>query len=189
FDRAQAGDDLVLTIDRSLQYETERVLSNEIVSSNSKGGIAIVMNPKTGEILSMASLVAGAFGLPPQPAPQNSALTSVYEPGSVNKLITISGALEEGLINPRTVFSVPDHLQVSDHRFTDHDPHPVKQWTATDIMANSSNIGTIMVGKALGKTRIDEYLRKFGLGSKTGLGYPGESAGLMLPPSKWSGTS
>ena len=191
FTPAQPGDDLVLTIDRSLQYETEKALSEEIVKSSSKGGTAVVMDPRTGEILAMANLTYDGAdpGRPPYPSINNTAVTNVYEPGSVNKVITIAAALEEGLVEPDTTLSVPDHLRVADHVFSDHDPHPLKQWTVTDIMATSSNIGTIMIGKQLGKTRLDTYLRKFGLGSKTGLGFPGEPRGLLLDPKKWSGTS
>jgi cell division protein FtsI (penicillin-binding protein 3) len=191
FTPAQPGDDLVLTIDRSLQYETEKALSEEIVKSNSKGGTAVVMDPKTGEVLAMANLTydGADSGRAPYPSINNTAVTNVYEPGSVNKVITIAAALEEGLVEPDTTLSVPDHLRVADHVFSDHDPHPLKQWTVTDIMATSSNIGTIMIGKQLGKSRLDAYLRKFGLGSKTGLGFPGEPRGLLLDPKKWSGTS
>ena len=191
FTPAQPGDDLVLTIDRSLQYETEKALSEEIVKSSSKGGTAVVMDPRTGEILAMANLTYDGAdpGRPPYPSINNTAVTNVYEPGSVNTVITIAAALEEGLVEPDTTLSVPDHLRVADHVFSDHDPHPLKQWTVTDIMATSSNIGTIMIGKQLGKTRLDTYLRKFGLGSKTGLGFPGEPRGLLLDPKKWSGTS
>jgi cell division protein FtsI (penicillin-binding protein 3) len=191
FTPAQPGDDLVLTIDRSLQYETEKALSEEIVKSSSKGGTAVVMDPRTGEILAMANLTYDGAdpGRPPYPSINNTAVTNVYEPGSVNKVITIAAALEEGLVEPDTTLSVPDHMRVADHVFSDHDPHPLKQWTVTDIMATSSNIGTIMIGKQLGKTRLDTYLRKFGLGSKTGLGFPGEPRGLLLDPKKWSGTS
>ena len=177
----------MLTIDRSLQYETERALGEEIVSSHAKGGIAVVTDPTTGEILAMANLVAGPDG--PRPAVNNAAVTNVYEPGSVNKVVTIAGALEQHLIAPSSVFAVPDHLKVADAMFSEHDPHPVKQWNVTDIVSNSSNIGTIMIGERLGKNAIDRYLRAFGLGAKTGLSFPGESAGILLDPKLWSGTS
>jgi cell division protein FtsI (penicillin-binding protein 3) len=117
------------------------------------------------------------------------AVTNVFEPGSVNKVITVAGALEEGLVNPDTVFDVPDHLQVSVHRFSDHDPHPPERWSVTDIMQHSSNVGTIMIAQQLGKDRIDQYLRMFGFGEKTGLGFPGEPRGLLLDPADWAGTS
>ena len=184
-----AGDNLVLTIDRSMQYETERALGSEIQSARAKGGIAIVMDPRSGEILSMANLVAGTNGEPPQPAPSNLAVTNVYEPGSVNKLITISAALEEGVIKPDDHLTVPYQMMVANHRFSDHDFHPTGSWSVTDIVANSSNIGTIMIGEKVGKDRLDKYLRAFGLGAHSGLSFPGESAGLLLDPKEWSGTS
>ena len=188
FTPAEPGDDLVLTIDRSLQYETEKALADEIVHSSAKAGTAIVMDPTTGEILAMASLAHDGASAP-YPSANNIAVTNVYEPGSVNKLITIAAALEEGLVDPDTALTVPDRMRVADHVFSDHDPHPPKQWTVTDIMATSSNIGTIKIGQQVGKHRLDAYLRKFGFGSTTGLGFPGEPRGLLLDPDDWSGTS
>lgn len=187
FDASTRGDDLILTLDRGLQYQTERVLSQQIIDAKAKGGMALVMETGTGDILAMANLIADEEGV--RPSPNNMALTSVYEPGSVNKLITIAGALEEGLVEPATELSVAGTIRVADHTFSEHDPHPTEQWSVTDIMANSSNVGSIMIGQQLGKERIDRYLREFGFGSSTGLDFPGESAGLMLPTDKWSGTS
>jgi cell division protein FtsI (penicillin-binding protein 3) len=183
------GDDLVLTIDRALQYETERSLANQIVRSQAKGGIAVVMETRTGEILSLANLVADPKGGLPGQADRNMALTDVFEPGSVNKMITISGGLEEGLIRPQDHLWVPGAIKVADHVFKEHDPHPVQRWSITEIMANSSNVGSIMIGQKLGKDRIDHYLRAFGFGQRTALAFPGESSGIILAPNKWSGTS
>jgi cell division protein FtsI (penicillin-binding protein 3) len=183
------GNNLVLTIDRSMQYETERALGAEIQAARAKGGIAIVMDPRTGEVLAMANLVAAVDGGSPQPAPSNLAVTNVYEPGSVNKLITVSAALEDGLIKPDDHLTVPYQMMVAGHSFTDHDVHPTGSWSITDIVANSSNIGTIMIGQRVGKDRLDHYLRAYGLGAHSGLGFPGESAGLLLDPKSWSGTS
>lgn len=186
---AQAGDDLVLTIDRGMQFAAESALADQITAMGAHGGTVIVTVPGTGQILAMANLVQPEDGGRPVPSSNNLALTTVFEPGSVNKVITLAAALEEGIVSPTSVLTVPDHLQVSDHLFTDHDPHPVAHWTPTDILATSSNIGTIMMGQELGPTRIDEYLRRFGLGSRTGLDFPNESPGLMLPVDDWSGTS
>ncbi len=184
------GDDLVLTLDRSLQFETERALANEITIAGARGGVAIVMDTTSGEILALANLSANPDNVgPPVPAEKNLAVTNVYEPGSVNKLITIAGALEEGLVKADTKLAVPGTIQVADHVFKEHDPHPTVQWSVTDIMANSSNVGSIMIGQQLGKTRLDRYLRDFGFGQRSGLGFPGESRGIMLDPEKWSGTS
>jgi cell division protein FtsI (penicillin-binding protein 3) len=113
----------------------------------------------------------------------------VFEPGSVNKVITLSAALEEGLFRPQSVLRVPDALPVSTHVYRDHDPHPPTDWTVSDILVNSSNTGTILIAKRLGKERIDAYLRAFGFGRPTGVGFPGESSGLLLDPDEWVGTS
>ena len=182
---AQPGEDLVLTLDRSLQYEVERGLAEQIVANNAQGGTAVVMEPSTGEILAMANLHVTPDG--PTPTTDNRAVTTVFEPGSVNKVITVAGALEEGIVNPNTTYDVPDHLQVSTHRFSDHDPHPVTRWNVRDIVTTSSNIGTIMVAQKLGVERLDAYLRKFGLGQPTGLGFPNESSGIMKT-GRWYGT-
>lgn len=189
FDPSARGDDLVLTVDRSLQYETERALAAEIVESNAKAGTAIVMQTRTGEVLALANLQAGVGGAPPRQADKNLAVTNVYEPGSVNKVITISAAIEEGIIKPTDVFDVPSTIKVADKVFGEHSPRPLVRWSITDIMANSSNVGSIMIGQRVGKDRIDSYLRDYGFGAKTGLGFPGESRGILLDPKKWSGTS
>jgi cell division protein FtsI (penicillin-binding protein 3) len=187
--KSAKGRDLTLTLDRSMQYETERALSQEIVASSAKGGIAIVSDPRTGDILSMASLVAGANGAAPVPAPSNSAVTSVYEPGSANKAVTISGALEEGIVQPADTITVPDHITIGTADIHDDENHATGSWTITDIVANSSNVGTDLIAQRLGKTRIDKYLRAYGYGQKTALHFPGESAGLLLDPKNWSGAS
>ena len=186
---AERGEDLVLTLDRSLQFETERSLGAMIQGAQADGGIAIVMETRTGEILALANLEADPNGGPPVPSSKMTALTNVYEPGSVNKLITIAGAIEEGIVAPDDTMTIEDTIRVADHTFKEHDKHGRVQWSITDVMAQSSNVGSIMLGQQLGKDRLDEYLRSFGFGEKTGLGFPGESPGLMLDPKKWSGTS
>ncbi len=186
---AQPGNDLVLTLDTAMQFETERALSDQIVKMGAKGGMAIVTNPKTGEILAMADMDRPDDKGPPVPSTNNRALTTVFEPGSAAKVITMSAALEEGVVPVDTRLTVPDHLQVADGMFTDHDPHPTEQMSLTDILANSSNIGTIMLGQKLGGARIDDYLRRFGFGTTTALQFPNESPGIMLPLKNWSGTS
>jgi cell division protein FtsI (penicillin-binding protein 3) len=186
---AQPGDDLVLTLDTSMQFETERALSDQIVKMGAKGGMAIVSNPKTGEILAMATMDRPDDKSAPVASTNNKTLTAAFEPGSASKVITMASALEEGVVQPDTTMVVPDHLKVADGMFTDHDPHPTETMSLTDILANSSNIGTIMLGQKLGAEKIDEYQRKFGFGSQTALRFPNESAGLMLNLKDWSGTS
>ena len=182
------GDDLVLTIDRSLQYETERALSAEVTKAHAKGGMAIVMQTRTGEVLAMANLKVADDGSV-QPAPNNMALTNVYEPGSVSKMITVGGAMEDGLVKPTDRLTVQSTIKVADHVFKEHDPHPTEEWSVTDIVANSSNVGSIMIGQKLGKNRMDHYMRAFGFGERTALRFPGESPGILLDTKKYSGTS
>ncbi len=186
---AERGDDLVLTIDRSMQYETERALAAQILAKGAKGGVAIVARPETGEILALANLATDEETGAVRSVGNNMAATAVYEPGSVNKVITVAAALEEGLVSPSTEVVVPDHLQVSDHVYSDHDPHPTESYTVTRILTESSNIGTIKLAQMLGKDRLDSYLRRFGFGDRTALDFPNEAAGILLDPEDYSGTS
>lgn len=185
---SERGDDLVLTIDRALQYETERALAAEIATANARGGIAIVMETRTGEVLSMANLSRDLETGVIEPSAQNAALTNVYEPGSVNKLITIAGALEKGLIQPHDELLVPYTYKIGPKVFKEHDPHPTEKWSITDIMANSSNVGSIMIAQKLGKQGLHDFLSGFGFGKTSGLKFPGESAGLLRDWSKWYST-
>ena len=186
---AQRGDDLVLTIDRSMQYETERALAAQILAKGAKGGTAIVSQPGTGEILALANFTTEPETGEIIATGNNMGATAVYEPGSVNKVITVSAALEEGLVRPETELTVPDTLQVSDHLYSDHDPHPTESYSVTRILTESSNIGTIKLAQMLGKDRLDSYLRRFGFGVKTTLDFPNEAAGQLLRPEDYSGTS
>jgi cell division protein FtsI (penicillin-binding protein 3) len=183
------GDNLVLTLDSAMQYETERALGAAIVSSHAKGGMAVVTDPTTGEILAMANLEAGKNGAPPAPPGDNMAVTRVFEPGSTNKVVTVAAALQEGLVQPSTRMNVADNLKVADVVFHDAEPHDLMWWTTADIVAESSNIGTIQLAQRLGKAKIDEYLRSFGLADRTDVRFPGESGGLLPDLDEWSGTS
>jgi cell division protein FtsI (penicillin-binding protein 3) len=146
------------------------------------------MDTDSGDILAMANLTSNGPNGSVVQSPRNNAVTDVYEPGSVNKLITIAGALEDGAIHVGDRFSVPDHYKVGNHVFSDHDPHAVVSWSPTDIMRESSNIGTILIAQKLGRTRLADYLVDFGFGTKTGIDFPGESAGLLRPASSWYST-
>jgi cell division protein FtsI/penicillin-binding protein 2 len=190
YQASQPGDDLVLTIDQSLQYQAEQALAAQIQASGAHGGMAVVMQTDTGDIMAMANLVASSNGTdPPQPAPSATALTNVYEPGSVNKLITVSAALQEGVVVPSDHLTVPDTISVAGDVFHEAEAHPTSRWSVTDIVANSSNVGAIEIGEKLGKDRLNKYLRAYGFGAPTDLDFPGESAGLMLDPANWYSTS
>ncbi|HEV7862783.1 MAG TPA: penicillin-binding protein 2 [Acidimicrobiia bacterium] len=188
---AVRGSDLILSLDQSLQYELERALMDAVSAATAKGGLAIVEDTRTGSILAMANVTGDGAGAarPSGQGEHNRAVTDVYEPGSTNKVITMSGAIEDGLVTPETRFTVPDKLPMANAVFEDHEPHPPINWSVTDILVNSSNVGTIMVGQKLGKVRLDHYLREFGFGKKTNVGFPGEPAGLLLDPDHWYVTS
>lgn len=188
----QRGQDLVLSIDQSVQYQAEQVLLDGVRAASAKGGMALVMDVTTGDILAMATVDGATASTPVRvssAAEKLRPVTDVFEPGSTNKVITASAALQEGLISPSTPIEVPFSLTVDGKDFEDHDWHPVQIWTPTDIIRESSNVGTIKIAQMLGKDRFDEYLRKFGLGTKTALGLPGESPGILLDPSHYNATS
>ncbi|HEY8216241.1 MAG TPA: penicillin-binding protein 2 [Acidimicrobiia bacterium] len=185
------GTDLVLTIDQSLQYEVERVLADEVTNTRATGGMAILSDVKTGDVLAMASVDGATADVPAHPAPAialNRPLTDVFEPGSTNKVVTISAALEAGLVNPSTVLSVPGALVVDGQKYEDVHTHP-SEMSVADIVRLSSNVGTILIGRMLGKDRFDAALRSFGFGSATGLDFPGEAPGLLLPLAQYNATS
>ena len=185
---AVSGRTFVTTIDRSLQYAVDGMNSKGIADSGARGGIVIVSDVKTGEILALSNMeVADDGGV--RSTGRNTALVSVYEPGSVNKVITMAAAIEERVVTPQTALIVPDLYRVGNHRFKDDVGHKTMRWTIRDVLVNSSNVGTIKVAQALTKSRLDRYLRGFGLGSKTAIDFTGESAGIMLPLNKWTSTS
>lgn len=186
FTPAQRGNDLVLTIDQALQYEVERALAEQIVAKNARNAMAVVMDPTSGEILAMATVGRDEEGNP-RVLGENRALTVSFEPGSTNKVITIAGALEEGLQTPESTINVPDRHRVSVHTFTDHDPHPTENWSTTRILAESSNVGTIKIAEQLGVARMQRYLEAFGLGRPSGLDFPQENRGVMKT-GRWDGT-
>jgi cell division protein FtsI (penicillin-binding protein 3) len=188
---AVRGSDLILSIDQSLQYELERALMDAVGAATAKGGLAIVEDTRTGSILAMANVTGDGAGAarPAGQGEKNRAVTDVYEPGSTNKVITMAGAIEQGLVTPETRLTVPDKLPMANAVFEDHEPHPPISWSVSDILVNSSNTGTIMVGQKLGKVELDRYLRAFGFGKKTNVGFPGEPAGLLLDPDHWYVTS
>ncbi|MGQ0805998.1 MAG: peptidoglycan D,D-transpeptidase FtsI family protein [Actinomycetota bacterium] len=193
---SERGSDLVLTIDQSLQFEAERVLVEEVTTAKAKGGLAIVVDVQTGDVLAMANVEGATAEHPARPAPAstpNKPVTDVYEPGSTNKVITVSAALEEGNVTPGTWYEVPGELVFEDeqtgrHVFEDVAEHPTAM-TVADIVRESSNVGTILIARTLGKEAFDGFLRNFGFGQPTTLGFPGESPGILLPVSDYNDTS
>jgi cell division protein FtsI (penicillin-binding protein 3) len=188
---AQRGADLVLTIDQSMQWEVERVLSEEVETAQAKGGMVVIADVHTGNILAMASVDGATDAGPAHPAfpsDHNRPLTDIFEPGSTNKVVTISAALEAGLVSPGTVLDVPQQLIVDGQKYEDVASHPT-QMSVADIVRESSNVGTILIARMLGQTRFDAAMRSFGYGSPTGLDFPGEASGILLPLENYNDTS
>lgn len=190
--RAQAGRSLFLTIDKDIQYFTEHTLVEAARRYSAEAASAIVMRVGTGEILAMANVPtfdANSPGKAPPEAQRNRAVTDVYEPGSAFKIVTASAALEEGIVTPKTMFTVPYSMPVADRVIHDSHFHPTERMTMREVIEQSSNVGTVQIGMKLGGERLQRYMKKFGFGSATGLDFPGESPGIMLPRSEWSGST
>ncbi|HEX9411762.1 MAG TPA: penicillin-binding protein 2 [Actinomycetota bacterium] len=186
------GDDLILTVDRQIQFRAQASLEAAVKANHAKGGTIVVLNPTTGEILAMADspwFDPNAFTEASGSSIRNRGVTDAYEPGSVNKIVTAAAALQEGYLKLDQRLMVPDHLQLYTKVFRDAHLHPPQRMTLGDILAYSSNVGTIKVAERLGPNLLYDYLQRFGLTRTTGLGFPGESAGLLPPPRHWSGTS
>jgi cell division protein FtsI (penicillin-binding protein 3) len=186
------GSDLLLTIDKDIQYRAQVTLARAVKDNRAKGGTLIAMDPRTGDILAMATSPGfdpNRFGGADPDSLRNRAVTDMYEPGSANKVITAAAALEEGLITPIDRLEVADHLQLSNKVFHDSHEHETEPMTLGDILAYSSNVGTIKVADRLGPDLLSTYLHRFGFGRTTGLGFPGEAAGLLAPANQWWGTS
>ena len=174
-----AGDDLVLTLDRSIQYSTEQVLLEKVSEIGARGATAITMDTDTGEIYSMASVRLDDERGTYEVTKGNFAAVDAYEPGSVAKVITVASALSEGLVTPETSYEVPWRKQYYDDLLKDSHQHPDEWMSVSRILSESSNIGTIFVQQEMGRWMHRDYMAAFGLGSKTALDLPGESTGIL----------
>lgn len=184
------GMDVVTTIDRSVQYSAEQALLQRVNETGARGGQLIVM-ATDGDIIAMASVRRNDVGVPVVTSGNYSAVDA-YEPGSVGKIITVSGALEDGVVTPDRSFKVPWQYDCTDDPtngvLSDSHQHDVEQLSVHDIIVESSNVGTILMGKELTRPREDFFLRQFGLGEVTPLNFPGESPGILKPWQQWEGT-
>lgn len=189
---AKSGTSIRLTIDRDIQWVASKAIADAVKKSGASSGTVIVMDPKTGAILAHAT--APTFDLNNRDsvsiaAMRNPSVQDVYEPGSTGKVMTIAAAIEENKVTPTTVFDVPYALARGGSTFHDHEHHALERLTTSGILAISSNTGTIQIGEKLSNTQLHDYLTKFGIGSSTGSGLPGESKGLLRDVSNWSGTT
>lgn len=188
--QAVDGDDVTLTVNSNIQWYAQNAIAQQMAKMGGQSGTAVVMNAKTGDVLALASYptfdpndIGHAKG-----SLVNKALNDVFEPGSTAKVMTIAAALEDKKVTPDQPVVIPNRLKRFDASFKDSHDHPTITRTVAGTLAESSNIGTILIGETLTSQRLYDYFRKFGLGSKSGMGFPGESAGLLAPAAKWSGT-
>jgi cell division protein FtsI (penicillin-binding protein 3) len=187
----EPGQNVVLTIDQQIQYIAERELQTAMEQTHAEAGTVIVENPHTGEILALANQPTFNPNLTREITPaklKNHAVSDVYEPGSTFKVVTISAALEEKLTNPQEVFDCQmGSIVINGMRIHDSRPHGLL--SVSDVLAESSDVGSIKIGMRLGDDRFYKYIRGFGFGQQTGIELPGETRGLSKPPNRWSRVS
>ena len=182
------GRDITVTLDRNIQYQAESMMLEAIAGAWASSGVALVALPATGEIVAMANVARGSNGIV-DCTRHNLAATWSYEPGSVFKPVTAAAALSSGAVAEQVTIEVPSYLTIWEHRFEDTPTHPDVEWTPTQIVARSSNIGTIKMALQTGEERMYQTMRSFGFGNHTALDFKGESKGILPPLSEWSGLS
>ena len=184
-----------LTLDTDLQAMLEKSLGEQVQNTGAEGGVAVIMEPGTGNILAMATFPTfdpnNAFATDDK-SKRNTTVTDVFEPGSTSKLMTMASVIEEGGANPATQYTVENRLSRGGTSFKDYQDHETLRLTLAGVLAKSSNIGTILASESIGQEKLYEYLKKFGIGKSTGMNFPGESGG-KLPDinneDEWSDTT
>ena len=190
--QARPGTDLVLTVDRSMQYQTEQALLARVNELSAKGGNAIILDTKTGEVLSIASVRRGDDGVAAITA-GNLAAVEAYEPGSVAKVFSVAATIDSGIATPDRVYEVAgthtfDKGTKFEYTINDAYPHDLEPMTLRNILVHSSNIGTMMAAGELGSPKLHSYLSNFGFGELSELDFPGESTGILKAPEDWKGS-
>jgi cell division protein FtsI (penicillin-binding protein 3) len=190
--RSEPGENLQLTLDARIQERAEAVLGEVGETYTPQGATALVLDPRTGEILALANWPRVDANNPdgsPAYAKRNRAIESSYEPGSTFKAFTVSGAMEEHLVQPTTTLDVPPEITVADRTVGEAHDGGGGTKTVAQILKESSNVGSVMVGLTLGAKRFDKWIRRFGFGRPTGVDLPGEAGGIVLRPEHYSGSS
>ncbi len=187
-----SGDDVRLTLDREIQYTAEGVLKKAVRDSGGKSGVAIVMDPRTGEVLAMANVSREGFhgfGKGDLAAEKNRAVTDIYEPGSIFKLVTISGALADGTVTPSRKFTLQPSIWVGGRKINESHPRGTVRYDVGEILQWSSNVGAVTIGKLMGEDGLYKWEKAFGFGKPTGIDFPGEAEGIVKAPKDWWGSS
>lgn len=187
---ATAGKDVRLTIDNDVQWYAQNALADKVKETKALSGTVVVQRVDTGELVALASYPTfdpnnigdgkGVFS--------NLAFSDVFEPGSTSKIMTVAAGLEEGTITPETPMILPYSMKRGDQTLSDSHPHPDEYRTVAGALAESSNTGTMLIGETMKPKTLEEYLRRFGLGSTSGSGFPGESGGLLPKSETWNGS-
>ena len=187
------GSTVVLTLDDDIQFYVQQQVQQAKDLSGAKNASAVVLDAKTGEVLAMANDStfdpSQDIGRQDNRELGNPSVSSPFEPGSVNKIITAASVIENGLSNPDEVLQVPGSIDMGGVTVGDAWEHGVMPYTTTGVFGKSSNVGTLMLAQRLGPEKYAEMVRKFGLGQRTNVGLPGESAGLVPPIDQWSGST
>ena len=186
------GADVFTTIDHSIQANAEAVLRQTIAKWGAKGATAVVLDPRTGAVLAMAQAPgfdANRANRTPLALQRNRAVTDTYEPGSTFKLVTIGGALSDGIVTPGTTFKLPYSIPVADRIVHDAEPRGTETMSVATILSHSSNVGAVTIAEKLGAPALADWIKRFGFGKTTGLDFPGESPGQVLPLENWYGST
>jgi cell division protein FtsI/penicillin-binding protein 2 len=189
---ARPGAKMTLALDAAIQDKAEEVLQGVGAKFRPKGATAVVMDPRSGDILALANwprVDANDVAAAPGYATQNRAVGFNYEPGSTFKAFAVAGALEAGEVTPDTAFDLPPQIQVADRTIGESHERGYVTLSTAEILAQSSNVGAIKVGLKLGAKRFDSWVRRFGFGRRTGVDLPGEEAGQVLDLDRYSGSS
>lgn len=184
------GSDLVLTIDRDLQWKAQQIVAAAVDQHGGSGGSAVVLNTRTGDILALAdhpTYDPNDFSAVPDADLGNRSISNVFEPGSTGKVFTLAAALEEGTADLDSQYEIPYEMWFDGHRVKDSRYHEDQQLTLAGVLSNSSNVGIVQVAEEVEPQVRHDYLVAFGLGQPTGVGLPGESAGIVHPASDWTG--
>jgi cell division protein FtsI (penicillin-binding protein 3) len=186
------GRDVYLTLDHTIQANAESVLRATVRHWHAKDATAIVLDPRTGGILAMAVVPgydANRYPGAPRALQRNRAVTDTYEPGSTFKLVTVGAALADHLVEATTPFTLPYSIPVADRIIHDAEKRPTETLTVGQILSHSSNVGAVKLAELLGPERVSRWIARFGFGVKTGIDFPGESPGIVLPLDRWSGST
>jgi cell division protein FtsI (penicillin-binding protein 3) len=186
------GQNVYLTLDADIQFKAQIELATAVKQFGAKGGSVVVMDPRNGEIYAMASTPyfdPSRFATATADAMRNRAISDAYEPGSTIKAVTAAAAIDAGASSPTTLYHLPPTLKVGDRTIHEAHARGTVDYTLTQIVTKSSNVGAVKIGQALGKSRLAQYFTAFGLSRRTGVDFPGEAKGWMPPIQSWSAST